>query len=139
MRRLDHSMIYILIAGTITPICVLAMDGWARWLLFSAVWTGALFGATLTATQGHRYPRPGFAVYLILGWAADPHVPRVRRPANTTRARGHRRLLYTGGAILFALDRPFPNGRFGYHEVWHLFGVVAGSLLFAVNYGVISH
>lgn len=139
MRRMDHSMIYILIAGTITPICILAMDGWTRWLLLSAVWVGALFGATLTAVHGHRYPRLGFALYLILGWAAIGTFPAFIGQPTRLALVVSAGLLYTGGAILFALHRPFPNGRlFGYHEVWHLCGVVAGSLLFAVNYSIIS-
>ena len=91
MRSLDHSMIYILIAGTITPICILAMDGWTRWLLLSAVWAGALFGATLTAVHGHRYPRLGFALYLILGWATIGTFPGVHRPADSIRTRRQRR------------------------------------------------
>jgi hemolysin III len=139
MRRIDHSMIYILIAGTITPICVLAMDGWTRWLLLTAVWVGALFGATLTAIHGHRYPRLGFALYLVLGWAAIGTFPAfVDQPMRLVLV-ASAGLLYTAGAILFALKRPWPNGRlFGYHEVWHLCGVIAGSLLFVVNFGLIS-
>jgi hemolysin III len=136
---MDHSVIYILIAGTITPICVLAMDGWVRWILLSAVWAGALFGAGLTATRGHRHPRLSFALYLILGWAAIGTFPAFADQPGRLALVITAGLLYTVGAILFSMHRPLPHGRvFGYHEVWHLLGVVAGTLLFIVNFGVIS-
>ena len=139
LRRADHSMIYILIAGTITPICVLAMDGWARWVLLITVWTGALVGAGLTATAGHRYPKIGFALYLVLGWAGVATFPAfIGQPARLVLVITAG-LLYTLGAILFSVHWPLPNSTwFGYHEVWHVVGVIAGALLFVVNFGIIS-
>jgi hemolysin III len=139
MRRADHSMIYILIAGTITPICILAMDGWVRWMLLAAVWVGALAGAALIITAGHRYPRLAFTLYLVLGWAGLATFPAfVGQPTRLVLV-VTAGLLYTVGAILFSLHWPLPNSTwFGYHEVWHVVGVTAGALLFVVNFGIIS-
>lgn len=139
MQRVDHSMIYVLIAGTFTPICMLAMEGWFRWAILGFVWLGALTGVGLTALAGHRYPRFGFALYLVLGWAGVAAFPTLlEEPARLVLmvAAG---LLYTVGAVLFAMHWPFPEAKwFGYHEVWHVFVVAAGVLLFVVNFGVIS-
>lgn len=139
MRRLDHSMIYILIAGTFTPICVLAMSGWWRWIVLGAVWAGALAGAGMKTFAGHRFPRFGFALYLVLGWAGLALFPTLwARPALfvLVLVAG---LLYTAGAIMFSLHWPLPKSRwFGYHEVWHTFVIVAGVLLFIVNFTIVS-
>lgn len=139
MRRLDHSMIYILIAGTFTPMCVLGMTGPWRWGMLAVVWAGALLGASLKTFTGLRYRRFGFALYLVLGWIGVLALPAlVAEPERLvlTLVAG---LLYTIGAILFSLHRPLPASRwFGYHEVWHAFGVVAGLLLFVVNAGLVA-
>jgi hemolysin III len=139
MRRLDHSMIYILIAGTFTPVCVLAMDGWLRWVVLAAVWTGALLGATLKLTTGLRFRRFGFALYLVLGWAGIVMLPALVEEPTRLVLVLTAGLLYTVGAVLFAMRWPLPTSRwFGYHEVWHAFGVAAGGLLFVVNLGIIG-
>jgi hemolysin III len=139
MRRVDHSMIYILIAGSFTPICMLAMTGWSRWLVLGLVWAGALTGAGVKLLAGHRFPRFGFALYLILGWAGVAAFPAlVAEPLRlvTALVAG---LLYTVGAILFAARWPLPKARwFGYHEVWHSLGTAAGALLFALNFSIIA-
>jgi hemolysin III len=139
MRRIDHSMIYILIAGTFTPVCVLAMDGWFRWVVLGVVWAGAALGVVLKLGTGLRFRRFGFALYLVLGWTGLVLLPTlVGRPLQLTLVvvAG---LLYTVGAILFGLRWPLRTARwFGYHEVWHAFVVVAGALLFAVNLAIIG-
>ena len=138
-QRLDHSMIYILIAGTFTPMCVLAMSGPWRWALLAVVWAGALLGAGLKTFTGLRYNRFGFALYLVLGWVGVLTLPALlQEPSHfvLTLIAG---LLYTVGAILFAMQVPLRTSRwFGYHEVWHSFVVAAGALLFVVNLGIIA-
>jgi hemolysin III len=139
MQRLDHSMIYVLIAGTYTPVCLLALHGSFRWMLLGLVWAGALIGVVLAALALDRFPRLTWGLYLVLGWAAIAAVPTLsQRPALLALAiLGG--VLYTVGAVLFALHRPRPIATwFGYHECWHALGVAAGIVFFAINLGLIA-
>ncbi len=138
MQRLDHSMIYVLIAGTFTPIAVLTIgDPW-RWPALAAMWAGALGGVALKLFGYPRFKRFGAALYLVLGWAAMAALPAlVHRPGvlGFVVAGG---LLYTVGAVLFALRWPSLSPRwFGYHELWHAVGVAAGVMLFIANLGLV--
>jgi hemolysin III len=136
MRRADHAMIYVLIAGTFTPICILAMSGWWRWIVMAVVWLGAILGMTLSLK---RAPRFAIALYIILGWAGLVALPALLD--NGTRAALFvvAGILYTVGAILFGRQRPTLRPRwFGYHEFWHSMGILAGALLFVVNLSLIA-
>jgi hemolysin III len=139
MQRLDHSMIYVLIAGTYTPVCLLALEGSMRWVLLAIVWTGAIVGMALTLFALDRFAKLSWALYLVLGWAALLAIPQLLdRPGllGLAIAGG---VLYTVGAILFALHRPGPAATwFGYHEYWHAFGIAAGVMFFAMNLGLIA-
>lgn len=139
MQRLDHSMIYVLIAGTYTPVCLLALDGPYRWALLGLVWVGALTGVVFAALALDRFPKFTWALYLVLGWAAIAAVPDLaRRPALLAFAvLGG--AFYTLGAVLFALHRPRPVATwFGYHEFWHAFSIAGGAVFFAVNLRLIA-
>jgi hemolysin III len=139
MQSVDHSMIYVLIAGTFTPVCLLAMSGTWRWLVLGPVWLAAGVGAVLSLTALDRFRRFVFVLYLVLGWAGLVAIPAlIDQPARLvlTFVAG---VLYTVGAVLFGLRRPTLSPRwFGYHELWHVFGVAAGALLFVVNFGLIA-
>lgn len=139
MRRADHSMIYVLIAGTFTPVCLLAMHGWWRWIIFGVFWAVAFVGVGLCAPTRPRLPRFSVALYIILGWAALAALPAlVHHPVRLALViiAG---ILYTVGAILFGMQRPrLHPGWFGYHEFWHGMGIAAGALLFIVNLGLIA-
>lgn len=139
MQRMDHSMIYVLIAGTYTPVCLLALHGSYRWALLGVVWGGALAGVLLAALALDRFTKLSWALYLVLGWAALVAVPQLaHRPALLALA-AFGGVLYTVGAVLFALHRPRPVAEwFGYHEVWHAFGIAAGAAFFALNLGLIA-
>ena len=134
MRRLDHSMIFVLIAGTYTPICLLALGGAWGWGLLIAVWTGALIGITLKVAGLERFRKFSAPLYIILGWLAVVAAPKLFDRPDLLMLAVVGGLLYTVGAILFALQRP---GRvatwFGYHEWWHSFTFVAGVCFFAMN------
>jgi hemolysin III len=137
MRRADHSMIYVLIAGTFTPVCILAMSGWWRWLVLGVVWVGAVSG--VAAATMERLPRFRFALYLILGWAALITIPALSKSPGRLALVLAAGLLYTVGAVLFGLHRPrWRSTWFGYHELWHSLGVTAGALLFAVNLSLVA-
>jgi hemolysin III len=137
MRRADHSMIYVLIAGTFTPVCLLAMAGWWRWVIIGIVWFGAIVGVALSVAA--RCPRFSVALYIILGWVGVTALPALaHRPLHAVLflVAG---VLYTLGAFLFGRQRPALRPRwFGYHEFWHGMGVTAGAALFVINLSLIA-
>ena len=129
LRRLDHAMIYILIAGTYTPFCLVALGGGWRWGLLGAVWGLALGGIGMKLRWMHAPAWLSTALYVALGWAAIPAAAALARalpPGGMTWlvAGG---VVYTLGALVYARRRPalWP-GVFGAHELWHLF-VLAGT------------
>ncbi len=139
LRRADHSMIYVLIAGSFTPVCLLAMRGPWRWPLIGLVWLGALVGVGLSVPRQPRLPQFGVALYLILGWAGVTAVPALAHHPARVALVATAGVLYTGGAILFGRQRPVLHpGWFGYHEFWHSIGIVAGALVFVVNLSLIA-
>jgi hemolysin III len=120
-QRRDHAAIFLLIAGSYTPYCVLALDGaWRPWTL-AAIWVGAAVGILLKLYRVDLHVLSG-VMYLGLGWAGVilfPQFMRALSPAALmlTVVGG---LLYSMGALVLALHRPklFPR-TFGYHELWH--------------------
>jgi len=130
MRRVDHSMIFVLIAGTYTAVALLLLSpGW-RHALLTVVWTGAAVGIVLKIFVPDATRKVTGAMYIVLGWAAVLAFPQfVERsslgPLLLIVAGG---LSYTAGAIVFALRRPNPSPTvFGFHEIWHVM-VVVGSV-----------
>ena len=140
MKRLDHSMIYVLIAGTYTPVCLLALHGADRWGLLGVVWVGALLGISVTTLAHDRFRNVCSALYLMLGWAAVAAVPTLaRRPDDLLAVAFLGGLVYTVGAVLFALHWPRPVARwFGYHEFWHVCSIAGGLAFFVVNLRLIA-
>jgi hemolysin III len=139
LRRADHSMIYVLIAGTITPICLLAMTGQYRWFIIGIVWVGALFGVMVALVPIRRLHHFGTALYLILGWAALATFPALSHHPTLLVLVVLAGLLYTVGAALFGSQRPkLRPAWFGYHEFWHCMVIAAGALLFAVNLSLVA-
>jgi hemolysin III len=128
-QRLDHCVIFVLIAGSYTPICLVVLGGGWGWSLFGVIWGLALLGIMLRIFIKKTDNPFTYSLYGIMGWIAlAAFAPLVR----ALDARGLALLVcggvsYTVGAILLALKRPrlWP-GVFGYHELWHLF-VLAGS------------
>lgn len=128
LRRVDHSNIFLIIAGTYTPITLLAMHGATRVAVLAVVWSGALLGVAfrvcwLSAPRWLYTP-----LYIALGWVAVFVMPQLwgdgtRIPAFVLVLVGG--LAYTLGAVVYALRRPRLNPRwFGFHEVFHAFTVV---------------
>jgi hemolysin III len=120
-QRRDHTAIFLLIAGSYTPYCVLVLDGaWRSWTL-AAIWVGAALGILMKLHRVDLHVLSG-VMYLGLGWAGVillPQFVRALSPAALvlTVVGG---LLYSMGALVLALHRPklFPR-TFGYHELWH--------------------
>ena len=137
-KRADHAMIFLFVAGTYTPICVLAIGGAPGMRLLILVWVGAALGS-LRALLWVRAPRVvASAFYVALGWLmvgfwSDVRAALEPMPLALIVVGG---LLYTIGAVVYALRRPDPSPRwFGYHEVFHSF-VIAASVC---HFVVISH
>ncbi len=138
MRRLDHSMIFALIAGTYTPIALVAMHGVWRVVLLAGVWAGAASGIVMKLVGLERTRKITSTMYIVLGWlallAAPAIVPALNALEMSLIAAGG--VLYTAGAIVLATRRPDPNPLvFGYHEIWHVM-VVSASLC---HYAAILH
>ncbi len=129
MQRLDHSMIFVLIAGTYTPICLLAMP--AAWgiPILCVAWAGAALGIVLKQFAFDRLKILEYSLYPILGWIVVIAMPVLWHRLTTAElvllmAGG---LLYTVGIPVLVKERPDPWPRtFGYHEIWHTFTIAAG-------------
>jgi len=135
MKRLDHSMIFVLIAGSYTPMCLLALHGAWTVVMLSLVWTGAAVGITLKNIRIDGFHVLTGFLYIALGWVALFALPQLVRElspaAIVLMAAGG--VLYTVGAIVLARHRPDPApATFGYHEVWHAFIVAAAACHYAM-------
>lgn len=129
MKRLDHSMIFVLIAGTYTPLCLLALSGAWSVVMLATVWAGAITGIVMKQFNVDGLRRVSGFLYITLGWISIVTLPQLFHTmsvaAFTLVVVGG--LLYTVGAIVFAVKRPDPNPAvFGYHEIWHAFTAGAG-------------
>jgi hemolysin III len=134
MRRLDHSMIFMLIAGTITPFAVLVMDGPFATALLIAVWAAAFAGVIVELIWVEAPKWVSVVVYLIVGWIGALGFPTIAIEAGIGAgiliAAGG--ALYTGGAVVYARQSPDPRPAvFGYHEIFHVLVVVAAAAHFA--------
>lgn len=134
MRRLDHSMIFLLIAGTVTPFALLTMSGTWSTAILVAVWTAAVLGITIELVWTSSPKWVSALIYVAVGWigaVAFPHIIGTAGLwAGALIAAGG--LLYTAGAVIYATGRPDPNPTlFGYHEIFHLFVIGAAGLHFA--------
>jgi hemolysin III len=134
MRRLDHSMIFFLIAGTYTPFALLVLDGPLANAILAVVWIGAVAGAVVEIVWIEHPKWVAALVYISLGWVAVVPFPALwnEMGAAGTLLVAAGGLLYTVGAVVYATQRPNPNPRvFGYHEVFHLFVILAAAAHFA--------
>jgi hemolysin III len=135
LQRADHAMIFVLIAGTYTPICVHVLDGVLGPALLAVVWTGALIAAALEL-RPTTAPRWLLVVLSIgLGWIALPALPAVVDKLGwvATALIGLGGVLYTVGAVIYARRRPDPlPDVFGYHEVFHALTIAGAASHYAV-------
>ncbi|WP_314427751.1 hemolysin III family protein [uncultured Microbacterium sp.] len=127
LKRIDHANILLLIAGTYTPLAVLALPPGKGTLLLVLVWSGALLGILFRVFWINAPRWLYVALYLVLGWAAVMYMAdllAVNAAMMVLVIVGG--LLYTGGAIVYALKRPNPwPGHFGFHEIFHVCTVLA--------------
>jgi hemolysin III len=135
MRRLDHSMIFVLIAGTYTPFALLVLEGTLATVILVVVWAGALGGIVLKLVWIDAPKAVVAVLYVMLGWVAVAAFPDLLDELGVTStvlvvAGG---VLYTAGAVVYALGRPNPAPTvFGYHEIFHALVIAAAALQYAV-------
>ncbi|WP_256569676.1 PAQR family membrane homeostasis protein TrhA [Myxococcus qinghaiensis] len=135
MRKMDHASIFILIAGTYTPIALIGLSGAAGDSLLLAIWCGALLGVVKSLFWAHAPKVLTAALALAVGWTLVPYLPEVRAALGgvelTLILLGG--VAYTSGAIAYALKRPdLRPGVFGYHELFHALTIVGALLHFVV-------
>ncbi|HEY3266243.1 MAG TPA: hemolysin III family protein [Armatimonadota bacterium] len=130
LQRMDYVSIFLLIAGTYTPLCVLTLRGPRGWAMLAAEWTMALAGILLIFFWRNAPHWPRVFLYISMGWLAVLAWPQLRAALPTAAlywliAGG---LAYTGGTVIYATDRPhlWP-GKFSAHDLWHIF-VMTGSV-----------
>ncbi|MGH9234495.1 MAG: PAQR family membrane homeostasis protein TrhA [Acidimicrobiales bacterium] len=128
LRRLDHSNIFVMIAGTYTPLCVALLDGTTRTVVLAVVWAGAVAGIVFRVAWLHAPAWLYTPFYVALGWVALGVLPTLARVGGAAVAAlvvvGG--LAYTAGGLVYALHRPDPwPDTFGYHELFHV-GTIVG-------------
>ncbi|HET9553375.1 MAG TPA: hemolysin III family protein [Anaeromyxobacteraceae bacterium] len=139
MRRLDHAAIFLLIAGTYTPFCLL-LPGGGRWLL-AGVWAGALAGMVLSVAWPLAPKWLMAALTVGLGWIVAPTLPALGAVIGPSGlwllAAGG--VAYTAGAVVYATRHPDPFPRvFGYHEVFHALVIAAAVCHYAAVAGALG-
>ncbi len=126
MRKLDHLSIYLLIAGSYTPFCLITLRGPWGWSLFGIVWTLALIGMLQEIKPRSEARVMSLCIYAVMGWivlvAVNPLLASLGAAGFIWLAAGG--VLYTVGIIFFVFDERFRH----WHGIWHLF-VIAGSLM----------
>ena len=139
LRKYDHCSIYLLIAGSYTPICMLALEGRVGIPMLSAIWVLAALGIWLTIAKGNIPRLITSLIYLGMGWLAVFAIVPLRRCLSTAGffwlvAGG---ILYSVGGVLYALKWPGrDNPRFGCHEIFHVFIVLGSAAHFLVMTGL---
>lgn len=139
LRRLDHASIYVLIAGSYTPLCLLILPGTWRWGVLGTIWASAALGVAMKLRRFH-FARLGSVLYLVMGWAALVTLPLLvsRLSAEVLVLLAAGGVVYSLGALVLARKRPDPWPLvFGYHEIWHTMVVVAGACHYAVNLSIV--
>ena len=138
-RKLDHSAIFFLIAGTYTPLCFLYLDGKMKWGILIAQWSLVLAGIIFKLLFINAPRFIGTLIYLLMGWIVLIPLTTLLQVMEPTAlillvVGG---ISYTSGAIIYALKRPDPlPGFFGFHEIFHIF-ITGGAVfhLLTIIYG----
>jgi hemolysin III len=140
LRKLDHTAIFLLIAGTYTPVCAIVLSGAWRWGMLAVIWTLAVVGILykLVFMRGPRWL--SVVIYVAMGWLGvvgfGPLVQALPPAGIGWLVAGG--VLYTAGAVIYATRwLNFVPGVFGFHEVWHLFVSAASAAHFVFVLGYV--
>lgn len=141
LRRVDHIMIFVMIAATYTPICLIPLRDSIGWVLFGSVWGIAVLGLLIKIfwLQAPRWLST--AIYISMGWLAIlgivPIIKTLQPGAVFWMINGG--VLYTFGAVIYAIKRPNPwPNRFGFHEIFHVFVMMGSFSHFMMMYQYIT-
>jgi len=140
LRKVDHSAIYLLIAGTYTPFCINAFTGFWRWGLLSIIWLLAFIGILVKVFTVNAPRWLSAGIYVVMGWLCIAAIGEmlVTLPtfALTWLVAGG--IIYTLGALVYITKiMNFWPGKFGYHEVWHIFVLLGAAAHFVAIMGVV--
>ncbi|MFA1819131.1 hemolysin III family protein [Virgibacillus oceani] len=135
LRRIDHSMIFVLIAGTYAPLCLISLSGTTGWILFTVISIIALAGVTFKLVWFHAPRWLSTALYVLMGWIviffSAELAPIIGTGGMTFLILGG--MVYTIGALIYWLKPKFMTFKhFGYHEIFHIF-ILIGSLFHFVS------
>ena len=138
-RKVDHAAIYCLIAGTYTPFCVNAFDGFWKWGMLSIIWSLAVIGIIVKIffIRAPRWLNAG--IYLVMGWLSIAGIGQMLAvlPAPVIGWLMAGGVMYTLGAIVYVTKIfNFKPGIFGFHEMWHIFVMLAAAAHFVAVWGV---
>ncbi|RPJ52152.1 MAG: hemolysin III family protein [Chloroflexi bacterium] len=141
LRQLDHAAIYLLIAGTYTPFCIIAFDGFWRWGMLTIIWSLAFIGifVKIWMIQAPRWITAG--VYVIMGWLCLFAIREMLlnlspQTIGWLLAGG---IIYTIGAVVYITRRmDFIPNVFGFHEVWHIFVMLGAAAHFVAVYSLLQ-
>src|SRR4051812_15734975 len=143
LRRIDHSTIFVFIAACYTPVGLLVLEGGTRWAVLITVWAGAVLGVTFSVAWIGAPRALCAALYIALGWVAVIAFPQLSAelPLTPLLLIASGGVLYTVGAVIFALGRPNPWPRtFGFHEIFHVFVILAAVAHFVAMAGwIVMH
>lgn len=136
--RIDHGAIYVFMAASYTPVALILLDGTLRWAVLAFVWAAALGGVALSVAW-ITAPRLLFAIsYVALGWAVVIAFPELLADLDLAPIVlfGAGGLLYSAGAVIYALRRPNPwPSTFGFHEIFHALVIAAALIHFVAMAG----
>ena len=138
LQRVDHSMIYLVVAGTFTPIAIASLDGGVRLISLGLVWLVAVTGIALKAVLRTVATWLSATMQLTMGWAALAWLPQIHATLGTEAIVliGLGGVCYTVGAVIFLTKRPRLLPRtFSYHELFHLLVVLASAFHFVAVFG----
>ena len=127
LRKLDHSAIYLLIAGTYTPICLTYFTGFWRGGMLAIIWSLALIGIVVKIFVIHAPRWLTAGIYLLMGWLSIAAIRQILAalPTGALVWLVLGGLFFTVGAAIYVLKKPDPwPGRFGFHEIWHIFVIL---------------
>ena len=127
LRKLDHSAIYVSIAGTYTPICLYFFSGFWQWGMLTIMWICAIAGIIFKLFYLNAPRWISTIIYLIMGWFSVIGIGEILRtmPGAALGWLLAGGLFYTFGAVIYAIKKPnLFNGKLGFHEIWHVFVIL---------------
>lgn len=140
LKKVDHCMVYVLVAGSYTPICLITLRGWIGWTMFGVIWALALGGIILKIAWIDAPRWLSSLTYILMGWVAVLAIVPI---AQNMAAAGVAWLIaggvvYTVGGVFYALKIPRINTRcFGEHEFFHILCLLGSACHFVMMYGYV--